>query len=810
MASPDPEIDQLKQSVSIATLLERSAGGWRVDKSDSTRNAVKYRRGPGEIIIVNHQGQGWFDPSSDQKGDVFSLAQHLNPEMSFGDARKLLRSLAGIAPSYPAFEGKPSEDKPEIPVADRWARRSNLQEGTPAWRYLAEQRGLDAEVLSAASRQGALKQGPYGSAWFPHRDQDGGVVGIEGRGPEYKGFSKGGDKTLFRFAPGGDPPTRIAVAESAIEALSLAQIEKAKNGGEFRRDTLYVATSGGIGPHTVEALHAELKTLPKSTDSRMTIATNNDSPGERLAQRLVEIARETGVPASRLRPMAPINDWNEQVQIAAGIAPSPKAVNSELPQRPSGDVPKAENPQSRSETKMSESNPPNEPPRAARTEQMPPRADVENQRINPGAGAPKAASDNAAKKDPLVELLEQMKKLAEQMPGEDGKKLLREINQFLQNSSDPELVRMPRYRTDIAQFVDNFERTIGEQLSMAGGLRVELTNRLISGADQQINQTRRPSATTAHDDDVPRRNPAQNTSRSDQPSSARPGQREREEVRVVGGARSSFMDGAARIVDTLVNRPSSEGATPAERQRWTTEPGQQNYAGKAVGEAAMGGLRPSESERRQMDTPPPWPPGTNGAESLSDRIARKARESAETKLDPEIIKTQEAGRNAAAAIDELMAGPAKGIHAKISTAAQSEPGGIATVISEMRPDGKYAGLRSEFDGAMLQNEAFSKSYDKAVGALQEYGNQKLGLERRFDQFQQDKGILREKFGGIEEGLAMSAAALPGKQPGKSMIEEFGEKLNEFFQRIVNGVKETFGFNAAPGRQRDPDQGPRAA
>jgi hypothetical protein len=294
------------------------------------------------------------------------------------------------------------------------------------------------------------------------------------------------------------------------------------------------------------------------------------------------------------------------------------------------------------------------------------------------------------------------------------------------------------------------------------------------------------------------------------------------------------MDGVARIVDTLANRTSGSATpadpippppqtaprenvagppetrqTQAERQGWTTEPERQDYAGKAAVEAAFGTAKPTEEARRQMDASPPWPLNQGTGESLADRIARKAREGAEERLGPEIARTQQAGKNAAAAIEQLVAGPARGIQAKISAAAQSETGGINTVISEMRPDGKYAGLRSEFDDALLQNEAFAKSYDKAVGALQEYGNQKLGLEHRFDQFQQDRGILKEKLGGIEEGLASAAAAIPGKEPGKSMIEELGEKLNEFFKRVFDNVRQAFGFNQSTN-QRETDNGPRAA
>jgi hypothetical protein len=435
----------------------------------------------------------------------------------------------------------------------------------------------------------------------------------------------------------------------------------------------------------------------------------------------------------------------------------------------------------------------------------------------------------------MVELLEQMKKIAEQMPGEEGRKLLREINQFLQNSSDQQTLQNNRFRTEVAFFALQFEKASDSQLGMPGALRRELAERTARNPEQApATGAQDRAANVAQDNYMPRRQFAQNAPQASSLGRQGATPQEPETARLVaGGVRSSFMDGVARIVDTLASRktdsatpsepappppqaaprenvanPAETRQTQAERRSWTTEPERQNYAGKAAVEAAFGTAKPTEDARRQMDASPPWPLNQGSGETLANRIARKAREGAEARLDSEIARTQQAGKNAAAAIEELVAGPARGIHAKISAAAQSEPGGIHTVISEMRPDGKYAGLRSEFDGALLQNEAFAKSYDKAVGALQQYGNQKLSLEQRFDQFQQDRGILEEKLGGIEEGLA-AAAVLPGKEPGKSMIEELGEKLNEFFKKVFDNVKQAFGFNQST-HQRETDNGPRAA
>ena len=80
----------------------------------------------------------------------------------------------------------------------------------------------------------------------------GGLTGVEMRGPDFRGFSEDGNKSLFRFQPGQDAPTRLAVVEAPIDAMSMAALEG------MRRDTLYIATGGGMGPGTVADLEREM------------------------------------------------------------------------------------------------------------------------------------------------------------------------------------------------------------------------------------------------------------------------------------------------------------------------------------------------------------------------------------------------------------------------------------------------------------------------------------------------------------------------------------------------------------------------
>jgi hypothetical protein len=304
MRADEAELELFRREVSCAALLERWPTGWRLDRRESTRRALKYRRGDGEILIINHDGRGWWDPQSPAKGDVFDLVRHLDPSLNFGQVCEELRRLIGVAPTFPAAL-RPSHSKaPDRPVAERWNRRPRLRVGSAAWSYLAKERCLPVSILNAAAAADVVRDGPFASAWFAYRRADGAVTHVEIRGPDYKGSLRGGAKTLFRFGRGGEGGCRLAVTEAAIDALSLAAIEG------LRFDTRYLATGGGIGPGTVSALRDAIGIVTSAPGARFVAATDANRAGDRHALRLVEIAAEAGMAAERLRP-AGAADWND-------------------------------------------------------------------------------------------------------------------------------------------------------------------------------------------------------------------------------------------------------------------------------------------------------------------------------------------------------------------------------------------------------------------------------------------------------------------------------------------------------------------
>ena len=303
MSGNDAELMELRAGVSCALLLERD--GYSLDKAESTRKCLKYRRGAGEVMIVNHDGQGWWDPMSQAKGDVFGLAQHLDPGLNFGQVRKLLRGMVGMSPAFPEAERRREKAEPCVPVAQRWGKRRRLSRGSATWTYLTATRGLPAGVLQAAGLFDAVREGPCGSAWFAHRDHEGQLTGIEMRGPDWRGFSEGTDKTLFRMPGGTGVLTRLVVCEAPIDALSLAALEA------LRPDTLYVSTTGGMGPHTLACLELLLQDLAGHPEGVLVAATDADTAGDRYAVQLAAMAQAAGVRSERLLPSGGKNDWND-------------------------------------------------------------------------------------------------------------------------------------------------------------------------------------------------------------------------------------------------------------------------------------------------------------------------------------------------------------------------------------------------------------------------------------------------------------------------------------------------------------------
>lgn len=290
------ELEHLRDRVPCAAVLEQS--GFAVDLKESTRKAVKYRR-EAQIIIVIHNGRGWFDPLSDAKGDIFSLVEHLDG-VAFVEALDRVACLIGFVTKEPIWTSRANDSVTTDSIPNRWAARRKPWPGSMTWRYLRDERSLPDAIIREAITADMLREGPFGSMWAAHVDEHGTVTGWEERGPDWRGFSTGGSKVLFRL--GAPDALRLCVVEAAIDAMSLAAFEGLRDG------SLYLSTGGGWSPAT----QAAVRSLASRPGARLIAATDADTQGEAFAARLRGIADDLSCDWLRLTPSA--QDWNDALQ----------------------------------------------------------------------------------------------------------------------------------------------------------------------------------------------------------------------------------------------------------------------------------------------------------------------------------------------------------------------------------------------------------------------------------------------------------------------------------------------------------------
>jgi len=291
------EIAQLREHVSCSTVLLQA--GFTKDLKESSKKAVKYRDQT-RIIIVTHNDMGWFDPRSDKKGDVFSLLQEIY-NLTFPQALEKAVSFAGSSISEPAFKKETSRQNkvPVLSIDERWRKRTVPHPQSDTWRYLTDIRHIPEFILNKVIEEGVIKEGPRGSIWAAHKTLTNEIVGWEERGAEWRGFANEGEKRHFRF--GSIPFKRLCVTESAIDAMSLAAIER------LLPETLYLSTGGGWS----NLLSHDFVALMTVTKALVCAAFDADDQGDVFTERLFKMATEHHCCFMRLIPRT--KDWNEDL-----------------------------------------------------------------------------------------------------------------------------------------------------------------------------------------------------------------------------------------------------------------------------------------------------------------------------------------------------------------------------------------------------------------------------------------------------------------------------------------------------------------
>lgn len=297
------------------------------DSSDRIGQAFRiYTRDKDTIKASLKDGKWlWVSNKSGKAGSVIDLWLADHPAASLGDARAALRELAGNAPPIPAEKSVAGQNNRDgMAEGDHTAARNRWKEAKhiTAQRSYAEKRGISRETLLRFPSE--LRVGAFGGVYFAHRNiETGDIQGFEQRWEDENGqkntarFAKGGRKTVNVL---GDPAraTRMAVVESGLDALALAEFED-------RDDTLYISTGGGFGPLTEAAL------LRLAQGRTVASAFDNDRGGETHHRKLLGFLPE----AKRLAPPSQVQrqdgvrkDWLDVLAARKVMGKDPRSAPS--------------------------------------------------------------------------------------------------------------------------------------------------------------------------------------------------------------------------------------------------------------------------------------------------------------------------------------------------------------------------------------------------------------------------------------------------------------------------------------------------
>ena len=139
-----------------------------------------------------------------------------------------------------------------------------------------------------------------------------------------------------------------------------------------------------------------------------------------------------------------------------------------------------------------------------------------------------------------------------------------------------------------------------------------------------------------------------------------------------------------------------------------------------------------------------------------------------------------------AAVEQFAVGPGRQILDKIQTEAARHPAGLSGVMADMKPGGAQAALRAEFDTAM-KNPDFARAYGAVKATADRYGQDRVAVNNDIA----SRGLGPARAGAFERTDATvgeELSRIPGKEPGKSALDELAAKVAEVLREAIEKVR----------------------
>ncbi len=407
----------------------------------------------------------------------------------------------------------------------------------------------------------------------------------------------------------------------------------------------------------------------------------------------------------------------------------------------------------------------------------------------------------------MREVADKLREVAASLTGTD-RALAQQVNHLALQASDQVRLNQRSFQHDLAYAVQDVEKARGSQLTLSDQARAEVMKLAASAPGLENNRMQALLRSTAAVDDRGlvrdiRRAAADLGQQADQDTAFTRERIENLENRVrlgdraapapdqpqTAGPTGNTTTGREPAADRpeqpnrvgLLGRPD-QGIRPSQQPPVVVQTG---FTG-AVMDGVLRAMRPSGSGNT-----PPWEPG---AQPFGQRLTAFR----ERGHDDETLRGAEnSGRAALGAMEGFRNGEGAAVLNRIREAAKSDPGGMASVLSEMREGGKFADLRQQFNAALSDERGAAAAYDRAAGALARYGEDRKAVEQVIAR-RPDAANLSAKFETMDKEIGSAASEIPSRRDGKTMLDDLSKQVAEMLQRAVDSMKHLFrGPSAGP-------------
>lgn len=300
------ELERFKKEIDLVQYVSNHDYS-EIDKSQSSRTClILRRRFDNGKIAVSRSNEGhflYYDFRCGRGGSIIDFVMH-HTGSTLGQTRKRLRQVLGIRVnsfSHTArLQNCQSPGKNRREIAREYAETKPLKRSSA---YL-ESRGIGALCVLDDRFAGSVREDRYGNVCFPYFDFYG-IVGIEKRNRNFKHYSKGGLKGLWKSNL-KERDSQAVICESPIDALSYAKLHCRE-----KERTRYLALGGQISRFQWELIDGVMNKY-RLKKIRVVLAFDNDAAGNRYVHQFQERYSEFLFKVSL--PPTQKQDWNDVLQ----------------------------------------------------------------------------------------------------------------------------------------------------------------------------------------------------------------------------------------------------------------------------------------------------------------------------------------------------------------------------------------------------------------------------------------------------------------------------------------------------------------